>query len=536
MEEPVCLILSMENSLSPTYKGGLGILMEDYFHQAYEENYPLIFVSLLYPCKLTQIKYNQTSEVKSTKVANNLLDTGKEIKINSNWYPIKLRVFEYPSKSRAKAFFLSPDLDENPQWLRELEVYGEKDSGQLLFTRYLLGEGSIELAKMYGIDFDILHLQESDTALAIRPALELKEKISIVLTIHTPLPHGHKFFFKNEVESLYGKIPKEFEPGIRGNFLYLTDLASHYADKIYTVSKMQESVEKSRLVQHAQKISSISNCVHKRWINKHLKKLFDEEIVDWKENVWKLKDIVKISDEKIEKALVNARKDLEEKFDFWNGNGEVVSNFSSISSEARIFTFAKRITEYKRQKDFLRIAKEMGQNSVCIFSGPLIGNYGEEFLKEFLNSFNQSKIAYILNFDEEKAHYLVSGSDFWLNIPRVWDEASGTSHMKASVNGRLVISTPAGTVPEYMVDGYNGIIVKDNLEDLPQKVKQCENLTQEEYLRISKNCISSSPYILMDKMFEEYANEYKTLVKQSSLFPHIVSYQSNIEQDAPAGI
>ena len=533
MEEPVCLILSMENGLLPNCcKGGLGILEADKYFQAVDENYPLIFVSLFYPYKSKQVKVGEKVETKLEKtIANKLVDTGVEINLNSRWYPASLRIFEYPSNSRSKAFFLNPGLEENEKWLRELEVYGERDLGQLLFTRYLLAEGAIKLVEEFCIYPKILHLEESDTALVVRPASRLEEKPKIVFTIHTPLPHGHKSFPLSLVQSLYGEIPREFEAGIEREYLNLTKLASHYAERIYTVSKIQEEIEKRRQPYYAQKISSISNAVHKRWINSHLQKLFDEEIDGWRQNVLKLREVHRIDDEKIEKALELARNDLEEKFEVWYENGEIISNFTSIPPNSKIFTFAKRITEYKRQKDFLRIAKDFDSNSVCIFSGPLIGKYGEEFLEEFYEVVKNEnpKVAYVLNFDENKAFHLVSGSDFWVNIPIAWAEASGTSHMKASLNGRPPISTSSGTVPEYIKHEYNGILVQDSLEDLFEKIKLCERMGKENYLRLSVNCMASSPYILMERMFEEFLNDYKNIAKVPVMISERVI-------SAPAGI
>ncbi|MCS7123030.1 MAG: glycogen/starch/alpha-glucan phosphorylase [Candidatus Aenigmarchaeota archaeon] len=521
MDKPFCLNLSMENSLSKSSgKGGLGSLMACLFHQAYEEDYPLILVSLLYPYKSKQKKIDNIIETTSTIAENNLEDFGIEIVVRSNWYDTKLRVFKYPLSNKAIAFFLYLGLEKNEEWLKRLEVYGEHDEGQVLLTRYLLAEGAIELMKKLELDFDVLHLQESDTALAIKPALSYNKNTKIIYTIHTPMSHGHKSFSIEKIISLYGNIPKEFEPGIKNGRLYLTDLASHYACKIFTVSKIQVDIEKNRQPIHSEKISSISNAVHKRWINEHLKKLFDNELSGWRQNIYKLREASKIEDYKIEEVLKKTREDLVRKFESWYREGEVLSNFSSIPKNVKIFTFAKRIVPYKRPLEFLKIIEKYGSNnSVYIFSGVLCAmeEYEREFLKTFAKVLEEKKIAFVLNFNEEKAYYLVSGSDFWVNIPISWMEASGTSHMKASVNGRITISTPFGTVIEYVKHGYNGILVDNNLTDLAEKLSFCESLTPKEYILFSKNCISSSPYILMERMFGEYKEQYIKAWKEKGL-------------------
>ncbi|MCX8192070.1 MAG: glycogen/starch synthase [Nitrososphaerales archaeon] len=565
MEEPVCLNISMENSLfKSSGKGGLGSLMACFSHQAYEKNYPLISVSLLYPYQSRQMKHDleiHTKKVKAIIIENKLRDTGIEMVIHSNWYPVRLRVFEYPFdtvNNRARVFFLYPDLEGNEEWIRRLEVYGWADEGQVLFTSYMLSEGAVELMRRMGLNFDILHLQESINALAIKPALSFNKEVKIVLTIHTFLPHGHKLFHVHGIRSLYGGVPEEFKPGILREelisgireYLSLTELASHYADRIYAVSERQRQ-KMSDIIRrdHTEKISYVSSAVHKRWINKHLKELFDNELPGWRQNVEILKNANKIENWKIEAALSKAKGDLIEKFEFWNKSGEVLSNFSTIPSNAKIFTFAKEISPHQRPFEWLEVVEEYGSsNSIYLFSGVL---YMKEFLDKFYDLIKRTnkRIAYILNFDEEKAYYLVSGSDFWINIPddsieirekdgvshvggggvRVLGEdgsvvhvyyphrnieESGISHMKALLNGRLVISTPSGIVSEYIKDGYNGFLVHEWLGDLPKKLIICESLTQEEYTRFSKNCLSSSPYVLMERMFEEYVNEYRKLVKE----------------------
>lgn len=508
------VIPTMEHSLEKSnFRGGLGVLMNCLFHQARDEDYPLVFVSFQYPMEIVQRKTDEQDVVTEVLISkpDKLIDTGIEIEIPSAWYSSRLRVLEYPSRGRTKAYFFDLNLEDNEPWLKNLFVYGEKDLGQTLFTRYLLSEGTIRLVNELGLEVGKIHLQESDTALIVRPASKLPEKPTFMLTIHTPLPHGHKVFPLHLIESLYGEIPIEFLPGVDGNCLHLTKLASYYSKYIFTVSKKQEDIEKIRLAQYESKIFPISNAVHVRWINSHLKELYDKELPGWRSNIFQLKKVTNISDEKLEKALDEARRDLEENFDKWKDDNDVISNFSNLPSQSKFYVFAKRITEYKRPIEVLETIKRLNTStSVYIFSGPLIEEYGKRFLQLFRNSLKENvKIAYILNYNEDKAFYLSSGADFWINVPIVWAEASGTSHMKAAVNGRIVISTSAGTVPEYLVDNYNAFIVRGDLADFHSKLIFTQNMSKEKYVEMSKNAISSSTYILMERMFNQLKEKYE---------------------------
>lgn len=513
------LVLSMENGLEDSsIKGGLGVLIHDLFIEAYEKNQPFIFVSILYPHKIIQEKISEKEIIEKIDKhkPKNLKDTGIEITLNSNWYPVKLKIWEFPSNKKTKAFFLDPNTEQNVQWLKELILYEEKDKGQELFTRFLLCEGSFELIKIFDIQINLLHLHESDTALAVRQAIHMPNKINIVFHIHTPLPHGHKSYPEDLIRSLYGDFPKEFYPGKKDGFLHLTNLASFYANKIFTVSKIHEDIEKSRLPQYKNKIYSISNAVNKKWINIYLRNLLDKKVPGWNHDSSLLKKVPEIiNDEELNYVLNETKKELQEKFQYWYNNNEVLSNFSNIPSNSKIFTFARRITDYKRPLELLRRIINFDSNSVFIFSGPLIREYGKIFIEEFFNILkgNYHKVAYILNYNEDKARYLTAGSDFWINIPVSLAEASGTSHMKAVVNGRILISTPAGTVPEYIIHGYNGFIVRDDLEDLTDSLILCKNLSEREYLQISKNSIASSYYILMDRYINELIKHYQTFFK-----------------------
>jgi starch phosphorylase len=93
----------------------------------------------------------------------------------------------------------------------------------------------------------------------------------------------------------------------------------------------------------------------------------------------------------------------------------------------------------------------------------------------------------------------------WLNIPSSEREASGTSFMKALMNGTIPITTPAGSVPEFVKDGYNGFIVDNDLKNLKDKARLALEIysDNDRWAEMIKNCLSTYS-VLIDRVIEEF--------------------------------
>lgn len=489
-------LLTFETSCIPSFAGGLGTLTEDLFREAGKRDYPLCLISLFYPKRKKQIYEN--GRIYQTYIDS---ERGKLEKVDSlsidSKCPAKFDVLQL-REGKNFAYFLDPSCGENESWLRNMKVYGEENERQIAILRYLFGEAVPLLDEELNLGIDTWHLNESDTALAI-PAIK---KGKIVFTTHTSLPHGHKRINEDLLKGVYPSYPEHvMKFGRENKSINLGKLAAHHAEKLNCVSRRHYEITiKNLYPEYAFKIIPITNAVSESWINPHLREVFDNYIPDWKENE-SLEKVREISDRKILSAHSAAKEDLIEKMEKWRENNEVVGE-GKISIDKIIGVFAKRLTWYKRPRESLRVSNV--QNVNLIISGYPVED--PRILDDLSDAIHKKdNIFYILNYDKEKAKYLVSGSDFWLNLPVVGYEASGTSWMKALANGSVVFSTNDGSVPEGIKDGVNGFILDNSLSDLEEKVKGLVNIyNTEKYNEIIKNSISSSSYFLMKRCLQEY--------------------------------
>ncbi|MBD3262241.1 MAG: alpha-glucan family phosphorylase, partial [Candidatus Altiarchaeales archaeon] len=233
-------------------------------------------------------------------------------------------------------------------------------------------------------------------------------------------------------------------------------------------------------------IESITNGIHvPSWVCPPLAELFDEYIPSWRVDSYALRNALKIPYPRIWDAHMKAKAGL---LDFVNTHYK-----TNLGADVLTLGFARRATSYKRADlifsdiDRLRDIAGYAGGLQLIFAGKAHprDEAGKKLIKKIVDKAkelsNDLKIIYLQNYDIYSAKYLVSGCDVWLNTPRRPREASGTSGMKAAVNGVLNLSVLDGWWIEGHVEGFTGWSIgslsgesddKQDAEDLYGKLER----------------------------------------------------------------
>ncbi|GBD03477.1 Glycogen phosphorylase [bacterium HR19] len=408
-------------------------------------------------------------------------------------------------------FLLDTNIEENSPWNRDISsrLY-VSDKELKLKQQFVLGFGGITLLKSLGKKLGILHINEDYPVFALlaqaveffKSGMSLKEALDAVgqislFTTHTPLQTAvniypfymveeHLYFLKDLGIDLKKILELGVNPQNPSEGFNTTVMGMKIAKNINAVSKKHLETTKriwkqlfDEFKNEEKKIDYVTNGVHvPSWLCAFIRKLLDKyltpswiDLID-DERVWQLID--DIPDEELWYAHMENKEKMinhiiDRAKDSWlkDKSHPTVILAEGIFLEPDILTicFARRMTGYKRPtlifSDPQRLKKILAnplRPVQIIFAGKahpsdLEGKKAIQTIFSFAkNPDFEGRIAFIEDYDEELAHYLVRGADVWLNNPLPPLEASGTSGMKAGINGVLNLSVSDG----WWTEGYNG--------------------------------------------------------------------------------
>jgi starch phosphorylase len=327
---------------------------------------------------------------------------------------------------------------------------------------------------------DRYHLNEGHAALAILALLEerhgdpprshpdLNARIEeirrfCVFTTHTPVPAGHDKFPIEVARSVLGKrrmrwLATVAEHGV----LNMTDLALEGSHFVNGVALRHGEVSKGMFPDYP--IRSITNGIHpETWAAPSFRALFDHHIKDWRRDALSLRYALGIPLNEIWEAHVRTKHALVDRV-----NRETNSAFEV---DALTLGFARRATAYKRAllvfSDIERlagIASKFGPLQL-VFAGKAHpqDTEGKRIIRRIFEARESLRgrvnVAYLPNYDMTLGRLLCAGSDVWLNTPIPPLEASGTSGMKAALNGVPSLSVLDGWWIEGCVEGVTGWMI-----------------------------------------------------------------------------
>jgi len=413
---------------------------------------------------------------------------------------------------RVKLYLLDTDLEENAPWDRELSarLYGG-DRETRVQQEIILGIGGVRALKALGSDPVVFHLNEGHAAFVVLQRIrdlteegasfdDALEEIrrTTVFTTHTPVPAGHDAFPFSLVEKHLAGCWGSLGPH-RDRFLELgshdvgagpqfnmTALALRSAGSVNAVSQLHGRVTREMwssmwpgVAEADRPVAYVTNGVHvPTWLAADLADLFTKHLgagwLDRQDEPELWDTVLAIPDAELWAVRQGLRKYL---FTFvrdrarqrWTeervGTPRVVAAGTLLEPETLTIGFARRFTGYKRPElifrdpeRLARILNAPGRPLQVIFAGKShpaddIGKHHlQRVYKNALDPVFGGRVAFVDDYDLHVAHFLVQGCDVWLNNPRKPLEASGTSGMKAALNGVPHLSIGDG----WWAEGFNG--------------------------------------------------------------------------------
>ena len=505
----LCMEYGISRSL-PIYSGGLGILAGDHVKTASDLGLPFIAVGLLY--KHGYFRQEIDAEGRQREVfpeyhpqempIKPILDReGKrlliEVPVGDGF--VYARAFEV-NVGRVKLYLLDTDVPENRLDDRTIcdHLYNA-EMDKRIKQEILLGIGGMRLIRELGIEPGVVHLNEGHPAFAnlqrivwyMEDGLNFTEALSVVrgttvFTTHTPVPAGHDRFPVEEVKNRLAKFLEGYDErfmdlGREGDQVNMTLLAIRTSSYVNGVSRLHAEVSKrmwmdlwSGVPLDEIPIEGITNGVHTMtWVHNEMRKLFDRYIGKvWREHtniegIWYA--VERIPDDELWEAHLEAKRQfielLRRKAIERNERLGIDDPIPAIDENSLIIGFARRFATYKRATliltDLERLKKILNDSErpiYIVFGGKAHprDEGGKEFLRRVYEVSKmpefRGKIFVMENYDIGSARLMVAGVDVWLNNPRRPMEASGTSGMKAGLNGVLNVSIYDG----WWVEGYNG--------------------------------------------------------------------------------
>jgi glycogen phosphorylase len=501
--------IALENSM-PSYSGGLGVLAGDTIRAAADLRLPMVAVSLLYRKGYFTQRLaedgSQTEEPVEWRVEDFLTEEPARASVTIENRRVELRCWRYCAKGvrgfEVPIYFLDADLPSNADVDRNLTgaLYGG-DSYYRLCQEVVLGIGGVRMLQALGHDeLTRYHMNEGHAALlslqllndeaekagreSIRKEDIEKVRSKCVFTTHTPVPAGHDRFpmeyltrvFPGQTQFLDLKDAYSAEllrrvlqaeqdyPGLQeaarsGASLNMTQLALGLSTYVNGVAKQHG--ETSRQMFPEVPIEAITNGVHAgTWTCPAFQQLFDRYIPSWREDNYSLRSALGLPVEEVWAAHLIAKHELL----------EVVRTKTGLKFDPEIFTigFARRATGYKRADlilsdlDRLReIVKDAGQFQI-IFAGKAHPNDGggKDIIRHIFRAKKALKknvpIVFLDDYNMDLGGKITAGVDLWLNTPQFPLEASGTSGMKAALNGVPSLSILDGWWVEGHIEGVTG--------------------------------------------------------------------------------
>lgn len=444
-----CMEYGLSDNL-PIFSGGLGILAGDYLKAAKDLELPIVGIGVLWHKDYTTQLIGEDGypyDLYPEHQFENLIDTNITVNCRVRGADVNCKVWKVENYQNATLYLLDTDLGRPEQdWITQ-KLYGGVDQDRVA-QEIILGIGGIRALRALNLDIDIYHFNEGHAVFAglelIREKMKNgftfeeaweKTKKEVVFTTHTPVEAG------NEAHDLGLLMYMEANNGLSeqqmnllgGSPFNMTVAALRLSCQANAVSQLHGETAR-KMWEHipdTAPITAITNGVHAgTWQNIKIRSAYETGT-----NIWN--------------PHMDAKKQL---IDY-------IKEKNQVSLDPNILTigFARRAAAYKRgglifkRMDILGPLLEQGRLQL-IYSGKAHPNdhTGKKIIQEIVNISKKypENIVFLENYNMKIGTLMVQGCDAWLNNPIRPMEASGTSGMKAALNGVLNISVIDGWVGE----------------------------------------------------------------------------------------
>jgi glycogen phosphorylase len=508
------------------YSGGLGFLAGSHLRSAYELKQNLIGIGILWKKGYYDQERNQDQTLKVSfrdKDYHYLTDTKILFPITIHGARVYVKAFLLKPEvfNTVPLFLLTTDIPENDYLAQTIShrLYDPNETTRIAQS-ILLGVGGAKLIDILERETEIYHMNEGHALplcfYLLDKYKDLNEvKKRVVFTTHTPEKAG------NEEHSL----------PLLNNMTFFNGLTTQQVQEFVSPENgvLNYTLTALRMTKRANGVSQLHGEVSRKMWNSY-KGICEITAITNAQNrtYWKDDELDKALETGDDQALIKRKKDLKHKL------FRLVANQTGKLFNENVLTivWARRFAGYKRANlilsDFNRFLK-ISQNKKYPFQIIWAGKpYPEDF--GAINLFNEiywktkdlPNCTVVTGYELWLSGHLKKGSDLWLNNPKLYHEASGTSGMTAAMNGSINLSIPDGWVPEFAKHGKNCFLIgtgKDSLSQDERDKIEAQNLLDmleheiipmyyekpEQWVKVMKGSMSDVlPFFDAGRMADEY--------------------------------
>ncbi|MBX2840394.1 MAG: alpha-glucan family phosphorylase [Flammeovirgaceae bacterium] len=472
-----CMEYGLDTSLR-TYAGGLGILAGDYLKGAKDHKYPIVGIGIKWKQGYTDQLIDKKGQPYDSYHNYNydcFEETGVKVSVDIRNIKVVCKVWKVTKFGNAPIYMLDTDIPENSDnWITG-QLYGWFGEERIA-QEMVLGIGGVRALRKLGIKPEVYHFNEGHALFAgfelirekMEKGLSLKEakeatKKQVVFTTHTPVVQGNESHPIDKLMYMGANLnftAKQLEK-LGGSPFNMTVGALRLSKKSNAVAGLHNKTANKmwKDVKNRSEIVGITNCIHlPTWV--------DPEMIESVENSEKLWN----NHQKNKKNLIAFVKER---------------TGITLKEDVLLIGFSRRAVPYKRS-NLIFTNKEiieplLKENKLqLIFSGKAhpLDDTGKAIVANLVEMSEKYKgaVIFLENYDMTIGAHLTRGSDVWLNNPRRPLEASGTSGMKAAMNGVLNFSILDGWWPEACEHGKNGWQFGDGFEGKSEKKQDKHDL------------------------------------------------------------
>ncbi len=542
---------SMEIAIEPemnTYSGGLGVLAGDTLRAVADLGIPLVAVTLAhrrgYFRQLLSPEGTQTETDQPWPVSEYTVEEAARVVVELEGRPVHVRALCHSihgvTGHIVPVYLLDTDLPENSPADRTLtdRLYGG-DNDYRLRQEAILGIGGARILLALGLDPAVFHMNEGHAALltvalvgralAGRTLSQASEtefrrvREQCVFTTHTPVPAGHDRFSLDQARHILGGETVgmlERSGGVHDGLLNMTYVALRFSRFVNGVAMQHGIVSREMFPDHF--VDAITNGVHAgTWTSAPFLKVFDRHLPRWRRDNVTLRYAIDIPESEIFEAHQASKQLLL----------DATKERTGVELSPDVFTigFARRAATYKRMdllftdpERLLAMAKQFGGLQV-LYAGKAhpADEPGKAKIKRVIEYAHELsggllKIVYLENYEWKLGGLLTSGVDLWLNTPKRPYEASGTSGMKAALNGVPSLSILDGWWIEGWIEGVTGWAIEDREDEADEAASLYNQLEDiilplyhshpEQWRRVMRSAIAlNGSFFNTQRMVEQYA-------------------------------
>ena len=569
----VVAYFSMEiaiNQAMPTYSGGLGVLSGDTLRSAADLGVPLVAFTLAHRKGYFQQHLDgrgvQSEDVQPWNPADFCTEEEARITVSVESRVVTVRAWRYDLVGRyghvVPIYLLDTDVGENSGWDRGLtdHLYGG-DTNYRLQQEIVLGMGGVRMANALGHRVNVYHMNEGHAALLTLALIESQlgggplgvptgsdlalVRQKCVFTTHTPVPAGHDRFSTEQTIRILGADRTAHLEKLgcyRDGMLNMTLLALKFSRYANGVAMQHAKVSQAMFPEFP--IDSITNGVHSpTWVSEPVQQLLDANVSGWRRDNLYIRNAIDLNEKAILAAHARAKEDL---------LAEVGSR-TGVVLDPKILTlgFARRVATYKRATllftdpaRLVEIANAAGGLQI-IYAGKAHpqDEPGKALIQKVVEdaqkiSNSLLKIVYLENYAWDLGALLTAGVDVWVNTPKRPYEASGTSGMKAALNGVPSLSILDGWWIEGWIESVTGWAIEDGANDEEEAQSLYKKLetavvplyldAPEKWARLMRTTLAfNGSYFNTNRMVKQYT--------RNAYYPVQLIEKTKVEEEAFAG-